>query len=263
MAEEVQKETYENFHFLTIAELRSLSMDHLIGKTNLLRPYMHGYFVASKLYDQARLIANPYVYEEDRMKRVKEKAEKERASRIRSHKKVKVNQKLVDRLLKKQENRETVDVAAGLLGDTRFKKLFEDDEFAMGDEYTADADGDVGTATRKARPAGEQSDSSDSSGDEGGSVGKRYTKTKRSEQFVMRVSSSKQQKGGSRAKDTALGSRIQKSGRISKRRPTAAVGERQVTFVPESKKREKQVPVQPARHSGSRRSASANTFRKL
>src|SRR5262249_43391429 len=131
MAEETRTETYDNYKFLTLPELKQLSLAHLIGKTNLLRPYMHGYFVASKLYEQARLIANPYVWEEERMKRVKDKVEKERSSRIRGNKKVKVNQRLVDKLLKKQENREKVDTNVGVLGDERFGKLFEDEEFAV------------------------------------------------------------------------------------------------------------------------------------
>ncbi len=54
------------------------------------------------VYDQARLIANPYIFEEEQAKRIKEKVDKERSSRIRGVKKVKVNQKLVDRILQKQ-----------------------------------------------------------------------------------------------------------------------------------------------------------------
>src|SRR3569833_1092206 len=188
MAEEARTGTYDNFHFLTLPELRSLSLDHLVGKTNLLRPYMHGYFVASKLYDQARLIANPYVWEEERMKRVKEKAEKERESRIRSNKKVKVNQKLVDRLLKKQEKRAKVDTEAGLLGDVRFKSLFEDEDFKV-DEMSA--------AFRSLKP-----------------------------------------------------------GRASIPRELAALGVREVTFVPEAEQKDMAAAPRPA--TKQRRSASAN-----
>src|ERR1019366_9614951 len=56
---------------------------------------------------------------------------KERASRIRRSKKVKVNQNLVDKMLKKQERREKVDESAGVLGDSRFGKLFEDEDFEV------------------------------------------------------------------------------------------------------------------------------------
>ncbi|RKF83397.1 Ribosome biogenesis protein ENP2 [Golovinomyces cichoracearum] len=131
MAEEAPVETYDNYKFLTLPDLKKLNLSHLIGTTNLLRPYMHGYFVASRLYEEAQIIANPFLWEEERSKKIKEKIEKERASRIRGGKKVKVNQKLVDKVLKRQERREKVDVDMGILGDSRFGKLFEDEDFQV------------------------------------------------------------------------------------------------------------------------------------
>ncbi|KAK8115994.1 hypothetical protein PG984_012496 [Apiospora sp. TS-2023a] len=266
MAEEVKTTTYDNYKFLTLPDLKSLSLDHLIGKTNLLRPYMHGYFVASKLYDQAKLIANPYAWEEERAKRVKEKVEQERATRIRGTKKVKVNQKLADKLLKRQERRAKVDTKAGMLGDDRFGKLFEDEEF-MVDETSrefkslnpstkVDASGST-TAKPKERNSDDDSSGSEiSSDDDDGTNDVRMT-----------VSSSNQ--SGRQAKDIALGSRSQKAGRVSKGRGDV-VGEKSVSFVPESKRRkqgqdeemEDAVPQQK-RSNADRRSASTNTFRKL
>lgn len=131
MSEEVHVETYDNYKFLSLPDLKKLNLDHLIGTTNLLRPYMHGYFVASRLYEEAQLIANPYMWEEERSKRIKEKIEKERASRIRGWKTVKVNQKLADKMLKRQERRQKIDMDMGILGDSRFGKLFEDEEFQV------------------------------------------------------------------------------------------------------------------------------------
>lgn len=151
---------YDNYKFLTVPQLRTLNLDHLIGRTNLLRPYMHGYFVAQRLYEEARLITNPYIWEEERAKRVKEKIDQERESRIRGKKKVavKVNRKLAEKLLEKQEKAERRNAkrvlekggdetmgeapgqdpettageeTKGLLGDSRFSKLFEDAEFAV------------------------------------------------------------------------------------------------------------------------------------
>jgi ribosome biogenesis protein ENP2 len=148
---------YDNYKFLTVPQLRTLNLEHLVGQTNLLRPYMHGYFVAQRLYEEARLITNPYIWEEERAKRVKEKIDQERESRIRGKKKVavKVNRKLAEKLLDKQERNERrnakrvlaqggdekmVDPAAptepsnqdqGLLSDKRFQKLFEDEDFAV------------------------------------------------------------------------------------------------------------------------------------
>ena len=263
MAEEVKTTTYDNYKFLTLPDLKSLSLDHLIGKTNLLRPYMHGYFVASKLYDQAKLIANPYAWEEERAKRVKEKVEKERATRIRGTKKVKVNQKLADKLLKRQERRAKVDTKAGMLGDDRFGKLFEDEEF-MVDEMSrefkslnpstkVDASGSA-APKQKERGSDDDSSGSEISSDE-------------DEGVRMTVSSSNQ--SGRQSKDVALGSRVQKTGRITKNKGDV-VGEKSVSFVPESKRRKQDQDQDPEdaapqqkRSNADRRSASTNTFRKL
>ncbi|KAJ5125884.1 Ribosome biogenesis protein ENP2 [Penicillium atrosanguineum] len=146
---------YDNYKFLTVPQLRTLNLEHLIGRTNLLRPYMHGYFVAQRLYEEARLITNPYIWEEERAKRVKEKIDKERESRIRGKKKaaVKVNRRLAEKLMNAEEKNERrkakrvlerggdehmVDAAAttepkdkGVLADSRFKALFEDRDYAI------------------------------------------------------------------------------------------------------------------------------------
>ncbi|KAI1472973.1 WD40 repeat-like protein [Daldinia caldariorum] len=270
MAEEVSTEQYDNFKFLTLPELKSLSLDHLIGKTNLLRPYMHGYFVASKLYEQARLIANPYAVEEERAKRIKEKIEKERASRIRGNKKVKVNQKFVDKLLKRQEKRANIDTNAGVLGDERFTRLFEDEEFKI-DENSREfqvlnpstkVDPETGA---EIRPSGAQSsdENEDSSNSDESDDEMSIRKTTQKE-MVMRVSSSNRENS---SKDVSLGSRAQKSGRVNKIRNGDVVGERQVTFVPDSGKKKKSDEAPRAqvkdRRNEARRSASTNVFRRL
>lgn len=156
-------EVYDNFKFLTLAQLRQLNLDHLVGTTSLLRPYMHGYFVAQKLYEEARLISNPDLWQEQRAKSIAEKINKERESRIRGNKKVavKVNRKLAEKMLEREEDKERrrakrvlkkggdddmVDVekapavgqvadqgkpAGGLLSDPRFARLFEDEDFEV------------------------------------------------------------------------------------------------------------------------------------
>ncbi|MCJ1269829.1 hypothetical protein MMC22_009722 [Lobaria immixta] len=151
-------EVYDNYKFLTIEQLESLNLSHLVGTTSLLRPYMHGYFVAQRLYEEAKLIADPSIWEE-RNKRVKAKIDIERESRIRGTKKVvaKVNkrlaEKMMDRLEKNERRRakrvlekggdddmarddnnaaeETNHDQGGLLMDPRFAKLFQDEDFAI------------------------------------------------------------------------------------------------------------------------------------
>lgn len=271
MAEEIHTDTYDNYKFLELHELKSLGLAHLVGKSNLLRPYMHGFFVAYKLYDQARLIANPYAWEEERAKRVKEKVEKERASRIRGQKKVKVNQRLADKLLKRQENRAEIDPKAGILGDPRFSKIFEDEEFRIDEnsrefqllnpstKVDQDNDSDV-NMDASSSGEDENSNTSDERDDEVVAP-----KPEASNRMEMKVSSSS--KGtGRQARDTALGSRTPKSGRVTKKHGGEVVGERAMTFVPESRKKkiEKEVePVARDKHSGNRRSASGNVFRRM
>ncbi|KAF4125626.1 ribosome biogenesis protein ENP2 [Geosmithia morbida] len=270
MAEETRTETYDNYKFLTVPELKQLSLAHLVGKTSLLRPYMHGYFVASKLYDQARLIANPYLWEEERTKRVKEKVDKERASRIRGSKKVKVNQKVVDKVLKKQENRGTVDEKAGILGDDRFKSMFEDEEFQVDENSREFLALNPSTTIDKSsipEPSGPSRYQAQDSEDESSSSEDEITgqpKVRDDDAVVMRVSSARD--GGRPAKDTALGSRQQKPGRDRSQR-REIVGDQQVTFTPSSRKKNQQQetqeskPVQKSR--ANRRSASSNTFRRM
>jgi len=157
-------EVYDNFKFLTMPQLQQLNLDHLVGTTSLLRPYMHGYFVAQKLYEEARMISNPDLWQEQRAKSVAEKINKERESRIRGNRKVavKVNRKLAEKILEKQEKEERrrakrvlkkggdddmLDTEAapavgesaskapeGILADPRFAKLFEDEDFEVDEQ---------------------------------------------------------------------------------------------------------------------------------
>ena len=146
----------------TSSSASSLGLDHLIG-TPALKPYMHGYFLSLQLYDAARVIANPYVYEEHRAKVVQEKLDKLAEGRIRTRKdqvKVKVNKALAEKITqeegraKKREERKRkkatedgdaamdVDVDedpaakqnTNLLSDARFAALFEDPDFEVDEE---------------------------------------------------------------------------------------------------------------------------------
>ena len=145
---------------LPLSSTSSLGLDHLVG-TPALKPYMHGYFLSLKLYDAARVIVNPYAYEEHRAKMVQEKLDKLAEGRIRTRKdqvKVKVNKALAEKITheegraKKREERKQrkkamedgdaamdVDVdevpaanqKASLLSDPRFAALFEDPDFEV------------------------------------------------------------------------------------------------------------------------------------
>lgn len=148
---------------LSFPYVSSLGLDHLVG-TPALKPYMHGYFLSLKLYDAARVIANPFVYEEQRAKMVQKKLDKLAEGRIRTRKdqvKVKVNKALAEKIAqdeereKRREERKRkkaiedggdaamdVDVdeapavkqKPSLLSDARFAALFEDPEFEVDEE---------------------------------------------------------------------------------------------------------------------------------
>ncbi|KAL8951518.1 MAG: hypothetical protein Q9222_002509 [Ikaeria aurantiellina] len=157
-------QVYDNHKFLTMQQLESLNLSHLIGTTSLLRPYMHGYFVAKRLYEEAKLIAEPRVWEGERDKRLKDKIASEREGRIRGDKKaaVKVNKQLAQKVLRRQEKEErrkeerrkakkavdqengdyvagsssddvqpSAEEEKGILSDPRFAKLFQDPEFEI------------------------------------------------------------------------------------------------------------------------------------
>ncbi|KAF4627778.1 hypothetical protein G7Y89_g10374 [Cudoniella acicularis] len=267
MAEEAPAETYDNYKFLTLPELKALNLGHLVGTTNLLRPYMHGYFVASRLYEEARLIANPYIWDEERTKRVKEKVEKERASRIRGGKKVKVNQGLVNKMLKRQERRQKVDEDMGVLGDDRFGKLFEDEEFAVDErsrEFQALNPSTKVDSTGAPRLKDDSDDSSEGEG-EGSDEDEVVSKPKPKPKPEMRISSSSYKKSGHQKRDAPLGSRSQGSGRVNKNKGEV-VGERSITFALTAKSKEKErakPPERKGRRDDGRRSASGNVFRRL
>ncbi|KAG7089885.1 hypothetical protein E1B28_011519 [Marasmius oreades] len=168
MEDGTSRNVYEDYKFVERTELARLGLDHLIG-TPALKPYMHGYFVSLKLYDTARVIANPFAYAEHREKVIREKMDKLSETRIRSKKDnaasgIKVNKALAEKIFKEEEKakrreerqRRKVKVkvkedgeeeeedsmaiddakpednaAQSLLNDPRFSKVFEDPEFEV------------------------------------------------------------------------------------------------------------------------------------
>ena len=319
-------EVYDNYKFLTPQQLRNLNLDHLVGKTNLLRPYMHGYFVAQRLYEEARLIANPSSWEEERAKRVKEKIDKERESRIRGKKKItaKVNRQIAEKILEREEKNErrrarrvlaqggdekpgnaevaepaTVDGVEkeekGLLADSRFAKLFQDEEFAVDESSRefhslnpstkpaplSNLDHEKGLTAVEQEAIDEVPGSSsdeDEESDEASTFGKASDKissadykrkpqsNKHKKQMQMQVSSSK---GGRPARDRSFAARAETmKPKERARRGGGVVGEKVVTFEPQGGRKKSQ-PSFDRQSGGSgrsfkdRRSASNNTFRGM
>ncbi|KAF2143708.1 uncharacterized protein K452DRAFT_317162 [Aplosporella prunicola CBS 121167] len=188
-------DVYDNYKFLTAKELDQLNMSHLVGTTSLLRPYMHGYFVAQKLYEEARLISQPELWHEQRAKSIQARIEKERESRIRGNKKVqvKVNRRLAEKMLEREEKNErrkarrvlaqggdddvvqqqqqeqaqkattaadgeeegeedNKPVGKRLLSDSRFSRLFQDEDFEV--DETSREFASINPSTKVSKPSG-------------------------------------------------------------------------------------------------------------
>eukprot|EP01038_Epipyxis_sp_PR26KG_P005677 gene5677-7836_t len=132
---------YEDYKFVTKQELEDLGASGLIG-TPMLRGYMHGFFIDVKLFNKLRAVSKPFEYEEHRKKKITEKIEANRKSRISIDKRLpKVNKELAEKFMKKMKNSnlssdiQKNDVNKGLVDD-RFSSLFEREEF----EQDIDAD---------------------------------------------------------------------------------------------------------------------------
>lgn len=72
---------YDDYKFVTEKELNELSLSHLKG-TNLLRAYMHGYFMDMRLYRKAKDVMKPFEFEEYKRKRIRDKIKEEAVSRV-------------------------------------------------------------------------------------------------------------------------------------------------------------------------------------
>lgn len=137
LSDEEEEEVYENYKFVSHDELEGLGLGHLTG-TDMLKAYMHGYFVHQQLYRRAVEVAEPFAYEKYRKEKAREKIEAERQSRITKKKtkrvKVKVNQNVVDAIQEKKDKGKKGQAAMSILEDDRFKAMFENRDFAVDQE---------------------------------------------------------------------------------------------------------------------------------
>ena len=139
---------YEDFKFLTRKEVEDLGAVGLIG-TPMLRGYMHGFFMEIKLYNKLRAVSKPFEYEEHRKRKIREKIEAKRQSRIAAVKRLpKVNAALAEKLMSRHRpsSSKEEDSAGGTgaggegdhsasgLVDSRFSSLFERTEFQQDED---------------------------------------------------------------------------------------------------------------------------------
>jgi ribosome biogenesis protein ENP2 len=138
LVQDGQETVFENYKFVSRDDLEKLGISDLVG-TPMLRGYMHGFFMDINLYNRVRAVANPFEYEEYRKKKLKERLDAKRASRIApkgaSKKKTSVNPELAQRLEGKAEaTTKSGKVASQLLSDDRFGHLFTNPDYQIDEE---------------------------------------------------------------------------------------------------------------------------------
>lgn len=73
---------YDDYKFITEKELSEIGLSHLIG-TNLLRAYMHGYFMDMRLFRKAKTLVQPFQFDDFKKRKIREKLQEERKSRLK------------------------------------------------------------------------------------------------------------------------------------------------------------------------------------
>jgi ribosome biogenesis protein ENP2 len=76
-----QPAVYDDYKFLTEQQLDELGLEKLVG-TNLLRAYMHGYFIDVRLYNKAKSLTQPFAFDNYKAKKLREKVDEERETGI-------------------------------------------------------------------------------------------------------------------------------------------------------------------------------------
>ncbi|KAG5676599.1 hypothetical protein PVAND_006422 [Polypedilum vanderplanki] len=138
LTEEIESETvqniYDDYKFVTKQELITLGLDHLEG-TNLLKGYMHGYFIDMRLYNKAKSAAQPFTFENYRKEKINKKIEESRPKRLEVKSDLpKVNRELAMKFMENEESNKKVK-APNLLKDDRFKIMFENPEYEVDKNY--------------------------------------------------------------------------------------------------------------------------------
>lgn len=125
---------YDDYKFVTDKELDEFGLAHLKG-TNLLRAYMHGYFMDARLYRKARDVAQPFAFDDYKKKKIRQKIEEERVNRVQVQKLPSVNKalalKLIDNELEDNSKKKKKKTTPNLLKDNRFKALFDNPDFEV------------------------------------------------------------------------------------------------------------------------------------
>ncbi|KAG7169607.1 Nucleolar protein 10-like [Homarus americanus] len=137
LEEEDAPDQYDDYKFVTEDELKQLGLHDLIG-SNMLRAVMHGYYMDVRLYSKAKLIANPFDYNDFMKRKVKQKISEENQRGIQTKKLPSINRDLFERLIEEEKDGKKKKVAAAqaLLTDDRFGDLFASSDFQIDKDTT-------------------------------------------------------------------------------------------------------------------------------
>ncbi|KAJ4775262.1 Embryo sac development arrest 7 [Rhynchospora pubera] len=150
MEENEETVIYENYKFLTKEDLERLNLTNLIG-TNLLKAYMHGFFIDYGLYKKAKNLAEPFNPEEVIARKRQQEEEAKRQGRITLIKKLpKVNRRLAAQLHEREEadnyEKENADdtgakkkkknrgLTTDIMQDDRFKQIFQNPDYEIDEQ---------------------------------------------------------------------------------------------------------------------------------
>ncbi|XP_055684325.1 nucleolar protein 10 [Lutzomyia longipalpis] len=120
---ELVQNIYDDYKFVTQQELAELNLEDLKG-TNLLRAYMHGYFVDIRLYRKARSAVDYYSFDRYKKQKARQQIEETRPSRVEIKTDLpKVNREFASKLIEAESD--------ALMHDGRFAALFADPDFTI------------------------------------------------------------------------------------------------------------------------------------
>ena len=126
---------YDDYKFVTKQELESFGLSNLIG-TNMLRAYMHGFFMDMRLYHQVKSVVDPFAYEKYRKEKIKSKIDEERSQRIKVKKLPKINRNLAEKILEDDNPKKSKKKGelSSILEDERFVAMFKNPDFQIDEE---------------------------------------------------------------------------------------------------------------------------------
>ncbi|XP_053665460.1 nucleolar protein 10 [Anopheles marshallii] len=136
IASESVQNVYDDYKFITKQELAELKLDHLEG-TQMLRAYMHGFFINIRLYNKAKAVSDSFAFDGFRKDKIRKQIEASRPARLQLKSALpKVNRELAQHLIQEEHmsNTKRSAIAKGLLGDDRFKQMFDNPDFEIDKE---------------------------------------------------------------------------------------------------------------------------------